>query len=201
VSDRAIRQILPPLVLCVLVQRVILSKIPDSTHAPVGISGSDSKNTRQRCATASSITRMSRPVKASLSVRADEVTDPDPSPSPARSSLVLRDVNQRASQAISPTAGRGATRNRESGATLYDGVGRLDLLGLTVVSVCGMTQPVVYDSTAIYSVVARDFAVRISQGYAPAFRAAETALRLTGRFGVGIPTLGKSVGKMSVVWV
>ena len=64
-----------------------------------------------------------------------------------------------------------------------------------------MTQPVVYDSTAIYSVVARDFAVRISQGYAPAFRAAETALRLTGRFGVGIPRLGKSVGKMSVVWV
>lgn len=56
----------------------------------------------------------------------------------------------------------------------------------------------VYDSASVFLVVARDFAVRISGDYAPAFKADKTALRLTGRFGVGIPTLGKSVRKVSI---
>jgi hypothetical protein len=88
---------------------------------------------------------------------------------------------------MSPTAGRGATQTESNERPLHDGVRRPDLFGLTVVCVTGMTRPVVYDSTAIYSVVARDFPVQISQDYAPAVRAAKTALRLTGRFGVGIP--------------
>jgi hypothetical protein len=67
-----------------------------------------------------------------------------------------------------------------------------------VVRVPGMVQPVVYDSTTIYLVVARDFAVRISQDYAPAFRADKAAPRLTGRFGVGIPTLARSLRKVTI---
>jgi hypothetical protein len=51
----------------------------------------------------------------------------------------------------------------------------------------------------VFLVVARDFTVRFSQDYAPAFKSDKTALRLTGRFGVGIPTLAKSVRKVAIV--
>jgi HK97 family phage major capsid protein len=101
--------------------------------------------------------------------------------------------------AMSPTAAVDeATRTDTQGRPLYDG-GRLpDLFGLTVVRVPGLEQPMVYDARSTFLVVARDFAVRISQDYAPAFKADKTALRLTGRFGVGIPTLAKSVRKVVV---
>jgi len=101
--------------------------------------------------------------------------------------------------AMSPTeAVDEATRTDTQGRSLYDG-GRLpDLFGLTVVRVPGLEQPLVYDANSTFLVVARDFAVRISGDYAPAFKADKTALRLTGRFGVGIPTLAKSVRKVMV---
>ncbi len=101
--------------------------------------------------------------------------------------------------ALSPTeAVEEATRTDGQGRPLYDG-GRLpDLFGLNVVRVPGLAQPLVYDASTTFLVVARDFAVRISADYAPAFKADKTALRLTGRFGVGIPTLGKSVRKVTV---
>jgi HK97 family phage major capsid protein len=101
--------------------------------------------------------------------------------------------------AMSPTtAVEEATRTDGQGRPLHEG-GRLpDLLGLTVVRVPGLTQPVVYDAGTVYLVVARDFAVRVSGDYAPAFRADKTALRLTGRFGVGIPHLARSIRKVTV---
>jgi HK97 family phage major capsid protein len=91
-----------------------------------------------------------------------------------------------------------ATRTDAQDRPLYEG-GRLEsMFGLNVVRVPGLEQPVVYDSRSVYLVVARDFTVRVSGDYAPAFRADKTALRLTGRFGVGIPNLAKSVRALAV---
>ena len=101
--------------------------------------------------------------------------------------------------ALSPTAAVvEATRTDGEDRPLYAGGVLPNLYGLTVVRVPGLTQPMVYDKAQVYLVVARDFAVRISGDYAPAFKADKTALRLTGRFGVGIPTLSKSVRKVAV---
>ncbi|WP_082563734.1 hypothetical protein [Nocardioides sp. Root140] len=100
---------------------------------------------------------------------------------------------------MSPTdAVEEATRTDTAGRPLCGGGQLPDLFGLTVVRVPGLEQPLVYDAGSTYLVVARDFAVRASGDYAPAFKADKTALRVTGRFGVGIPTLGKSVRKVLV---
>lgn len=101
--------------------------------------------------------------------------------------------------ALSPTdAVAEATRTDDQGRPLYEG-GRLpDLYGLTVVRVPGLEEPLVYDASNVFLVVARDFAVRASTDYAPAFKADKTAIRVTGRFGVGIPTLAKSVRRVLV---
>jgi hypothetical protein len=40
-----------------------------------------------------------------------------------------------------------------------------------VVRVPGLEQPLVYDSASVFLVAARDFAVRMSGDYAPAFKA------------------------------
>jgi HK97 family phage major capsid protein len=99
--------------------------------------------------------------------------------------------------AISPTtAVEEATRTDGQGRPLYAGGVLPDLYGLSIVRVPGLTQPVVYDSRSTYLVVARDFAVRISTDYAPAFRADKTAMRVTGRFGVGVPLLAKSIRRV-----
>lgn len=104
--------------------------------------------------------------------------------------------------AMSPTdAVEEATRTDTAGRPLYEGGQLPDLFGLTVVRVPGLEQSLVYDAGSTYLVVARDFAVRASGDYAPAFKADKTALRVTGRFGVGIPTLGKSVRKVLVTAV
>jgi len=101
--------------------------------------------------------------------------------------------------ALSPTAAVAeATRTDSQNRPLYEGGQLPDLFGLTVVRVPGLTQPLVYDSASVFLVVARDFAVRVSGDYAPALRADKTAMRLTGRFGVGIPTLAKAVRKVTV---
>lgn len=101
--------------------------------------------------------------------------------------------------ALSPTAAVAeATRTDSQGRPLYDG-GRLpDLFGLEVVKVPGLNQPMVYDASTVYLIVARDFAVRVSGDYAPAFRADKMALRVTGRFGIGVPHLGRAVRRVAV---
>jgi HK97 family phage major capsid protein len=102
--------------------------------------------------------------------------------------------------AMSPTdAVAEATRTDGQGRPLYAGGVLPDLYGLTLVRVPGLEQPLVYDATSTYLVVAREFTVRASGDYAPAFKADKTALRVTGRFGVGIPTLAKSVRKVQVI--
>lgn len=101
--------------------------------------------------------------------------------------------------AMSPTdAVAEATRTDSQDRPLYAGGVLPDLYGLKVVRVPGLEQPLVYDASTVYLVIARDFAVRSSGDYSPAFKADKTALRVTGRFGVGIPTLGKSVRKVLV---
>ena len=83
--------------------------------------------------------------------------------------------------ALSPTdAVAEATRTDGKGRPLYAGGVLPDLYGLTVVRVPGPEQPLVYDASTTYLVVARDFAVRASGDYAPAFKADKTALRITG---------------------
>lgn len=61
------------------------------------------------------------------------------------------------------------------------------LQGLQIVRVPGLAEPLVYDATRIYAVVARDFRVVPSSEYAPAFKADKLARKVTGRFGVGLP--------------
>jgi HK97 family phage major capsid protein len=101
--------------------------------------------------------------------------------------------------AMSPTdAVAEATRTDGQGRPLYAGGVLPDLYGLALVRVPGLEQPLVYDAASTYLVVAREFTVRASGDYAPAFKADKTALRVTGRFGVGIPTLAKSVRKVLV---
>jgi hypothetical protein len=84
--------------------------------------------------------------------------------------------------AMSPTdAVAEATRTDGQGRPLYAGGVLPDLYGLSVVRVPGLEQPLVYDASTTYLVVARDFTVRSSLDYAPAFKADKTALRVTGR--------------------
>ena len=99
--------------------------------------------------------------------------------------------------AMSPTdAVAEATRTDGQGRPLYAEGVQPDLFGLTVVRVPGLEQPLVDDANTTYLVVDRYFTVRSSFECAPAFKADKTALRVTGRFGAGIPTLAKSVRKM-----
>ena len=132
--------------------------------------------------------------------RAEEVTGPTLTEAVGEALADMGEVGGTPTHlALSPTAAVAeATRTDGQDRPLYTGGVLPDLYGLTVVRVPGLTQPLVYDAGSVFLVVARDFAVRISQDYAPAFRADKTALRLTGRFGVGIPTLGKSVRRVSV---
>lgn len=91
-----------------------------------------------------------------------------------------------------------ATRTDAQDRPLHEG-GRLEtLFGLNIVRVPGLEQPVVYDASSIYLVVARDFTVRVSGDYAPAFRADKTALRVTGRFGVGLPNGIRAIRQLVV---
>lgn len=69
--------------------------------------------------------------------------------------------------------------------------------GLTVVPVPGLPSPLVYDTARIYAVVARDFRVERSTDYAPAFKGDKVALKITGRFGAGLPVPSKSIRRLT----
>ena len=73
---------------------------------------------------------------------------------------------------MSPTdAVAEATRTDGQDRPLYARGVMPDLYGLNVVRVPGLEQPLVFDSNTVYMVIARDFAVRASSDYAPAFKA------------------------------
>ena len=61
------------------------------------------------------------------------------------------------------------------------------LQGLTVVPVPGSLAPRVFDAGRICAVVARDFRVERSTEYASAFKGDKVELKITGRFGAGLP--------------
>ena len=99
--------------------------------------------------------------------------------------------------ALSPTTyAAELAREGDQGAIHPTGLG--NLLGLTVVQVPGLTSSLVYDATTIYLAVGRDFRVDSSGDYAPAFVADKVALRVTGRFGVGVPSPAQSLRKLTV---
>ncbi len=79
---------------------------------------------------------------------------------------------------------------------LYDGFNLTELAGSTVLVVpaAGATG-LIYDSKGLFLVVGRDWDVRFSDQYAPAFKADKIAMRVTGRFGIAAPSLGRSVRK------
>ena len=62
----------------------------------------------------------------------------------------------------------------------------------------GLTTPLVYDTAGLFLVVGRDFKADSSFDYAPAFKADGVALRVTGRFGVGVPCVDASMRKVTV---
>jgi hypothetical protein len=70
--------------------------------------------------------------------------------------------------------------------------------GLTVVTVPGLTAPLIYDAARVYAVVARDFRIVRSTDYAPAFKADKVALKITGRFGAGVPSSAKCIRRLNV---
>lgn len=73
------------------------------------------------------------------------------------------------------------------------------LQGLTVIPVPGLTSPLVYDASRIYAVTARDFRVERSTEYAPAFKGDKVALKVTGRFGAGLPVPLKTVRRLVLI--
>jgi HK97 family phage major capsid protein len=79
-----------------------------------------------------------------------------------------------------------------------DGIGAA--FGLTEVAVPSLTDTLVYDSTRAYLIVrTQDFEVAISQEYA--FASDSSAVRVRGRFAVGIPAVQKTARKVTVAGV
>ena len=72
------------------------------------------------------------------------------------------------------------------------------LQGLDVVPVPGLLSPLVFDASRIYAVVARDFRVERSTEYAPAFKGDKVALKITGRFGAGLPVPTKAIRSLDL---
>ncbi len=100
--------------------------------------------------------------------------------------------------ALSPTAAATeAAREGNDGHPVHP-TGMAEMQGLTVVPVPGLTDPLVYDAARLYSVVARDFRVERSTDYAPAFKGDKVALKITGRFGVGLPVAAKTIRKLTI---
>ena len=100
--------------------------------------------------------------------------------------------------ALSPTAAATeAAREGSDGHPVYL-QGMTALQGLTVVPVPGLASPLVYDATRIYAVVARDFRVERSTEYAPAFKGDKVALKVSGRFGAGLPAPARTIRRLAV---
>jgi HK97 family phage major capsid protein len=68
--------------------------------------------------------------------------------------------------------------------------------GLTEVPCPEANDCLVYDATRMYLILRSDFEVALSQDYA--FASDSTALRVRGRFAVGVPSLPKAVRKVTV---
>jgi HK97 family phage major capsid protein len=87
------------------------------------------------------------------------------------------------------------TRATPGGQMLFpDGIGAA--FGLTEVGVPELTDALVYDATRAYLIVRNDFMVEFSRDYA--FAADSTAVRVRGRFAVGIPAISKTIRKVTV---
>ncbi|MGH8867926.1 MAG: phage major capsid protein [Actinomycetes bacterium] len=77
-----------------------------------------------------------------------------------------------------------------SGALMYpNGFGAA--VGLNVVRVPGLAQPLVYDSSRVFFVVREDFSVE--QSAHAAWRTDAVSLRVKGRFAVAVPTPAKTI--------
>jgi HK97 family phage major capsid protein len=74
--------------------------------------------------------------------------------------------------------------------------GMAGALGLTAVTVPGLTPPLVYDSSRVFLVVRDDVQVEYSRDYH--FDRDATTMRIKGRFAVAAPAPGKSLRKLTV---
>ncbi|MER7073231.1 phage major capsid protein [Terrabacter sp. NPDC000476] len=101
--------------------------------------------------------------------------------------------------ALSPsTAAAEEGRAGSDGHPVYpNGLGNLG--GLEVVRVPGLTEPLVYDASRVYLVKARDWRVEQSTDYAPAFKGDKVALKVSGRFGAGLPASVKTIRRLNVM--
>jgi hypothetical protein len=82
-----------------------------------------------------------------------------------------------------------------SGQLMFpDGIGAA--FGLTEAGVPELADALVYDKTRAYLIVRNDFAVELSRDYA--FNADSVAVRVRGRFAVGIPAIQKTIRKVTV---
>jgi hypothetical protein len=87
------------------------------------------------------------------------------------------------------------TRSSGSGDMLFpDGIGAA--FGLTEVAAPELHDALVYDSTRAYLIVRNDFEVALSQDYA--FHLDSVAVRVRGRFAVGVPAVNKTLRKITV---
>ena len=69
-------------------------------------------------------------------------------------------------------------------------------LGLTAVTVPGLTPPLVYDSSRVILVIRNDVQVEYSRDYH--FDRDATTMRIKGRFAVAAPAPGKSLRKLEI---
>jgi HK97 family phage major capsid protein len=87
------------------------------------------------------------------------------------------------------------TRATPGGQLLFpDGIGAA--FGLTEVGVPELADALVYDQSRSWLVVRQDFAVELSRDYA--FASDSVAVRVRGRFAVGIPAINKTIRKVTV---
>jgi hypothetical protein len=75
-----------------------------------------------------------------------------------------------------------------------DGIGAA--FGLAEAAVPSLADALVYDASRAYLIVRNDFEVAISREYA--FSSDSTAVRVRGRFAVGIPAINKTIRKVTV---
>lgn len=134
-----------------------------------------------------------------VSGRADEATGSTLTAAIAAAVSEIGEAGGRATHvALSPTeAATEAAREGSDGHPVYP-EGMSALQGLTVVPVPGLTSPLVYDAGRIYAVTARDFRVERSTDYAPAFKGDKVALKITGRFGAGLPVPSKTIRRLTI---
>jgi hypothetical protein len=99
--------------------------------------------------------------------------------------------------ALSPmTAAIESVTPDEFGNVLWTSL--LEALSVTPVLIPALPQPFVYDPSQMYLLTSRDWQVDTSREYAPAYRNDATALRVSGRFNLAVPTPGRSVRKLNV---